>query len=284
MAKPRPARPTRDHSQRYRYDSAATAVSHGQREQTAKCPGGAYWQGGETRRSAIRNHATGSSSLPLAPASPAMPATPNHNFASLPGANGASGMVANPHYSSAPSPPVHKPRCRNGQAITSAQRPNGPCLASWLLAVTRLLAIKKLKPVCPRSSIAEHQNIQRHRLSPGLCGYCPVACAAKNHNGSRAPRSLRSAIAVASTSGRRSCRPKVLSAPTKYTPISLAIDPLIYLRDGQLVEGSIYDGVLKDRQYLLLFSCEANKQYFHDNYDRLISELEAVIRQQVSSK
>ncbi len=70
-----------------------------------------------------------------------------------------------------------------------------------------------------------------------------------------------------------------MSAPDSFTPVLSGHDPLVFLREGKLVEGTIYDGVLRQDNLLFLFSSDENKEYFRNNYERLLTELESAISQ-----
>ncbi len=54
--------------------------------------------------------------------------------------------------------------------------------------------------------------------------------------------------------------------------------PLVFIRDGRLVDGPVYD-VMKDHKLnrILLFSSAENKKYFQENYDRQAAELENIL-------
>ena len=55
-------------------------------------------------------------------------------------------------------------------------------------------------------------------------------------------------------------------------------DPLIFLSQGRLVDGSVYDGLKDPKQnQILLFATSENKKFFQDNYDRLASELATIL-------
>ena len=68
-----------------------------------------------------------------------------------------------------------------------------------------------------------------------------------------------------------------MAAPDTFTPVLSGYDPLVFLREGRLVEGSIYDGVLRLDSLVFLFSNEENKEYFRTNYQRLVEELEVAV-------
>lgn len=70
-----------------------------------------------------------------------------------------------------------------------------------------------------------------------------------------------------------------MAAPDSFTPVLSGHDPLVFLREGRLVEGAIYDGVLRQDNLLFIFSSNENKDYFYANYDRLVEELETAIAQ-----
>lgn len=112
---------------------------------------------------------------------------------------------------------------------------------------------------------------------PALSGYCPVALFANSQWIEGSPEmAIRHRGRVYFLSSEEAAR-KFLDSPDSFCPILSGYDPLVFLREGRLVEGSIYAGVLKDPQRLVLFSSEANKKFFHDNFDRLIAELEAIL-------
>jgi YHS domain-containing protein len=208
--------------------------------------------------------------LPLAPALPAPAATQHNNFTNPPSSADANSVVANPHFGGQPASTGDRSQVP-GQLISSGNSVTRPSITQFTPGVL---------PSDPQS-ISSKPALATASV-PALSGYCPVALCSPESQWIKGSEkfAIRHRGRIYFLSDEAAAQ-KFLAAPDNYTPVLAGHDPLIYLREGRLVEGSIYDGVLKDKDYLLLFSSEENKRSFYDNYDRYISELEAVVRQHV---
>lgn len=119
---------------------------------------------------------------------------------------------------------------------------------------------------------------QKTASVPALNGYCPVALLAASQWIEGKPEHAirhRGRVYFLSTAAAAQT---FLAEPDSYCPVLSGYDPLILLRDGALVEGSVYTG-LKDatQNRILLFSSPENKKHFQDNYDQLASELDSLL-------
>ncbi len=170
----------------------------------------------------------------------------------------ATAVVDNPHYGA--STPVAQ-GLPNSQGISNSQGVPSQ-LASFGSSGSKQVAESK-----PTASV------------PALSGYCPVELIGNSQwvEGST-QYAIRHRGRVYFLSSEENAK-KFLANPDAYSPVLSGHDPLIFLREGKLVEGSIYDGVLKDETRILLFSSQENKKLFYDNYDRMIVELDAIIAQ-----
>ena len=114
---------------------------------------------------------------------------------------------------------------------------------------------------------------------PALSGYCPVALHTSAQWIEGQPQyAIRHRGRVYFLSSQDAAQ-NFLAAPDTYCPVLSGYDPLVLLRDGELVEGSVYTG-LKDatQNRIMLFSSPENKKYFQENYDRLASELDNLLK------
>ena len=113
---------------------------------------------------------------------------------------------------------------------------------------------------------------------PALSGYCPVSLFANRQWIEGQPQhAVRHRGRIYLLSSPEAVK-KFLEAPDTFSPVLSGYDPLIFLSQGVLVEGSVYDG-LQDPNYnqILLFSTPENKKFFQDNYARLASELASIL-------
>lgn len=192
--------------------------------------------------------------LPLAPTVPApkedaaSPRSRNGNNGYLNGRTviGREAMIDNPHFhAGAPAPQANQPATNAGS--------------------------DKSKP--------------SYVSAPALGGYCPVELFGETSSWTKGSEQIavrhRGRVYLLST---EEAAQKFLANPDAYTPVLSGHDPLVFLREGRLIEGSIYEGVLKDRQHIMLFASEANKAYFYEHYDRLVADLEELIRHQVGNQ
>jgi protein disulfide-isomerase len=114
---------------------------------------------------------------------------------------------------------------------------------------------------------------------PALNGYCPVALLSSSQWVEGQPEfAIRHRGRVYFLSSQEAAQ-KFLANPDSFCPVLSGYDPLVLLRDGALVEGSVYSG-LKDatQERILLFSSPENKKYFQENYDRLAAELDSMLK------
>lgn len=114
---------------------------------------------------------------------------------------------------------------------------------------------------------------------PALGGYCPVALFTNSQWVEGSPDLAIRHRGRIYFLGSEETAKKFLEAPDSYCPTLSGYDPLVFLKEGRFDEGSIYNGVLTDRQHILLFSSAANKKYFFENYDRLVLELDTILLQ-----
>lgn len=114
---------------------------------------------------------------------------------------------------------------------------------------------------------------------PAMSGYCPVALLSTSQWIEGKPEhAVRHRGRVYFLSSAEAAQ-QFLTAPDNYCPVLSGYDPLVLLRDGALVEGSVYTGLRDATQNrILLFSSAENKQYFQDNYDRLATELDNLLK------
>lgn len=113
---------------------------------------------------------------------------------------------------------------------------------------------------------------------PSLSGYCPIGLFVDGQWIEGKPEFAvrhRGRIYLLSSA---SAVQKFLAAPDRCTPVLSGYDPLIFISQGRLVEGSVYDG-LKDPKHnqILLFATPENKKFFQENYDRLAAELAVIL-------
>lgn len=114
---------------------------------------------------------------------------------------------------------------------------------------------------------------------PALDGYCPVTLLhSQTWVRGLEKHAIRHRGKVYLLSSEETAK-EFMAEPDSFTPVLSGHDPLVFLREGRLVEGSIYDGVLRQGQLLFLFSSEENKEYFRTNYERLVLELASAVSQ-----
>lgn len=124
------------------------------------------------------------------------------------------------------------------------------------------------------------QNVAlQEKLQPALRGYCPVTLKqqgswikgkpehAVRHRGKL--YLLNSPQAVT----------EFLAAPDACSPVLSGFDPMVFLNEGRLVEGSMQHGLHEQRSgAILLFSTAENKQAYEQQFDRYTQALDAVLK------
>ncbi len=147
---------------------------------------------------------------------------------------------------------------------------------------------KQSAAATPGQLVSSNNNIVKSDASdaasaqstvPALDGYCPVSLMqSQTWIRGLEKHAIRHRGKVYLLSSEAAAK-EFMAAPDNFTPVLSGHDPLVYLREGRLVEGSIYDGVLRQDNLVFIFSSDENKVYFRDNYDRLITELETAVSQ-----
>ncbi len=155
-------------------------------------------------------------------------------------------VVDNPHYANA------KPQLPNASTTTPAQLTSTP--------------LKSEASTQPQASV------------PALNGFCPVTLFSEGQWIEGKPQfAVRHRGRIYFLSSQTAIQ-RFMATPDEFCPVLSGFDPLVFIRDGRLVDGSVYDG-LKDPKLnrILLFSSAENKKYFQENYDRLAAELENIL-------
>ncbi len=126
---------------------------------------------------------------------------------------------------------------------------------------------------------ANPETADKATTVPALDGYCPVTLWKTQlwvHGLEKHSVRHRGKVYLLSS---EAAAKEFMTDPDSFTPVLSGHDPLVFLREGRLVEGSIYDGVLRQDELIFLFSSDENKEYFRNNYARLVLELESAITQ-----
>lgn len=132
--------------------------------------------------------------------------------------------------------------------------------------------------VSPPNQASTTSQLKPEASIPALSGFCPVSLLATGQWVDGLPQhAIRHRGRVYFLSSEEAVQ-KFLASPDSYCPVLSGYDPLILLREGRLVEGSVYDGLKDPKQRrILLFSSSENKKHFHENYDRLAAEIDAML-------
>ena len=264
--------------------------SYAQDNKQANIPPSAQWQTNPpvssspfSQNSAIVNS---SPKLPLAPTLPSGP-LPQNNSSMVQVAPTQNKTVDNPYFPSA-TPAANAPTSSVAGSVgniafpssgsvaaepsATEQRPAGHAVPSQLVSSTTSIVRADTNPA---STQAAQTNAQTN--VPALDGYCPVSLM---HSQSWVRGLEKFAVRhrgkVYLLSSEQAAK-EFMAAPDTFTPVLSGYDPLVFLREGRLVEGSIYDGVLRLDSLVFLFSNEENKEYFRTNYQRLVEELEVAV-------
>ncbi|MCC6507704.1 MAG: thioredoxin family protein [Pirellulaceae bacterium] len=225
--------------------------------------------------------------LPLAPAM-TQPQTASQSssrgtaFASDRPATGRDSIVNNPHFANTPASVTSSASTQPQTGAPTAQSmPNANSAGSAPSNGVHGQLVSSSSSSNRPALAPDPNSLSKATVSvPALGGYCPVALLGEPSSWIKGSEqfAIRHRGRVYFLSSEETAK-QFLATPDAFTPVLSGHDPLVFLREGRLVDGSIYDGVLKDRQHIMLFSSEANKTVFYENYDRLVSELELLIQQ-----
>lgn len=192
------------------------------------------------------------------------PADSGMMHAALNPAQGA--VVENPHFAAQAKPTESTARqVQPSPSATQASSPNH--------IQTHLVSVGRQNSTQPPISAVEPQA-----SLPALSGFCPVALFASGQWVEGLPQhAIRHRGRIYFLSSPEAVT-KFLAAPDSFSPVLSGYDPLIFLSQGRLVEGTVYDGLKDPKQnQILLFATAANKKFFQDNYDRLAAELTTIL-------
>lgn len=208
--------------------------------------------------------------LPLAPtlpnASMPTPTLPNGSASNPPVqvAHSSEKTFSNPYFPTPGATAAHSPTVSPSTGTPAGQLPGH--LVSTDSSIVR-------------SESKVQKNTSEKTAVPALDGYCPVTLM-QSQTWVRGLEKFairhRGKVYLLSSEAAAN---EFMASPDSFTPVLSGHDPLVFLREGRLVEGAIYDGVLRQKDLLFIFSSNENKEYFFANYDRLIEELEAAITQ-----
>ncbi len=255
--------------------------AYAQDNRQSNIPPNVQWQTGApvssspfSQNSALVND---SPKLPLAPTlpsaampTPAMPALAMQNATSTEvKANPVQETISNPYYGNQNMPGMP------GTPATAAPGRSGTAPGTGVPSqlVSSDSSIVRSEPAITEKTLATKPSV------PALDGYCPVTLM-RTQTWVRGleKHAIRHRGKVYLLSSEETAK-EFMSAPDSFTPVLSGHDPLVFLREGKLVEGTIYDGVLRQDNLLFLFSSDENKEYFRNNYERLLTELESAISQ-----
>ena len=188
-----------------------------------------------------------------------------------------------------PSLPTSSPAAQVAQQANTFSNPYFPNANSPTSSPAQHAANRTVVPgqlVSSDSSIVRSENSAAANNSaankptvPALDGYCPVTLMhTQTWSRGLEKHAVRHRGKVYLLSSEEAAK-EFMGEPDSFTPVLSGYDPLVFLREGRLVEGSIYDGVLRQDKLLFLFSSDENKEYFRLNYERLVTELETAVSQ-----
>lgn len=219
--------------------------------------------------------AAASPNLPLAPTlpAPAMPApgTQPRQNAGVQVAQSSEKTFSNPYF---PPAQTYAPSSYPvGPSTNPTPSNNVPSNTMPGQLVSSDTSIVRSESSTSRGATTDKQTV------PALDGYCPVTLMqTENWVRGLEKHAIRHRGKVYLLSSEAAAK-QFMATPDSFTPVLSGHDPLVLLREGRLVEGAIYDGVLRHDNLLFIFSAQENKDYFYANYDRLVKELETAISQ-----
>lgn len=181
-------------------------------------------------------------------------------------------IVENPHFASQAHP---EPPAATTDHVAAYSSPQATASASSPSPSTRLPGQLVSHSNAPKNAAAPSQP---EASVPALSGFCPVALISGGQWVEGKPEhAVRHRGRVYFLSNPEAVQ-SFLRSPDAYSPVLSGYDPLIFLSQGRLVEGSVYDG-LKDptQNQILLFATPENKAFFQENFDRLSSELATIL-------
>lgn len=124
----------------------------------------------------------------------------------------------------------------------------------------------------------------KDETSLGMEGYCPVSLAAKGAwTTGDAKFAVKHRGKIYWLSDQAAMQ-QFLSAPDRYSPVLAGYDPLVFLEEGRLVEGSIQFGLLDKASgtYMLFSTAEGKGKYWND-FARYSTALDALMNDQVQA-
>lgn len=136
----------------------------------------------------------------------------------------------------------------------------------------------------PRSAPATSMDAQnvalQEKLQPALRGYCPVTLKQQGTWIKGKPEhTVRHRGKLYLLNSPQAVN-EFLAAPDACSPILSGFDPMVFLNEGRLVEGSMQHGLHEQRSgAILLFATAENKQAYEQQFDRYTQALDAVLKQ-----
>jgi len=220
----------------------------------------------------------------LANNAPTLPLTPQLPTSSMPSATMPAPTLPSPSLQAAvmPAMPANNNTAQTTNPTDTFSNPYFPTANAPASQPAQSPAARASAPgqlVSSNSSVVRSENNASKTTVPALDGYCPVTLFhTQTWTRGLEKHAIRHRGKVYLLSSEQAAK-EFMAEPDSFTPVLSGYDPLVFLREGRLVEGSIYDGVLRQDKLLFLFSSDENKEYFRANYERLVTELETVVSQ-----